>query len=321
MPIQSVKNQYPGINAHLHSLWQSESGWSDFHTRHMVHLADALTTQVRKLGYTVQVEQSLQIRRMSDVPRRPKADLLIFDRVSASSFQPSGMSPALIEAIPIAELIAEDEISEARFRAISIYEVDPAARRRGEPVAWIELLSPTNKGKTQDADLYRSKRMDVMVSGLVFVEIDYLHETAPTFPKIPLYPSSGNPRTSPYRIVVLDPRPEVETGESWVNRIEVDRILQPVNVPLNRGDVVRVDFGTVYQKTFQDAFLGDQVDYSQLPLNFERYSPGDQTRIVQRMVAVLQAMKQGRDLESGPFPVEDMTLDEALTRLEDLRKG
>jgi len=29
--VRSIKNQYIGINAHLHSLWQSEGGWDEFH--------------------------------------------------------------------------------------------------------------------------------------------------------------------------------------------------------------------------------------------------------------------------------------------------
>lgn len=41
-PIQAIKNQYTGINDHLHSLWQAEGGWDEFHAAHIIYLANAL---------------------------------------------------------------------------------------------------------------------------------------------------------------------------------------------------------------------------------------------------------------------------------------
>jgi hypothetical protein len=38
-PIRAIKNQYPGINAHLHSFWQGEGEWNNFHNRHIGDLA------------------------------------------------------------------------------------------------------------------------------------------------------------------------------------------------------------------------------------------------------------------------------------------
>ena len=38
----SVKNQYHGINAHLHSYWQSMGGWHSFHGKHIADLLRAL---------------------------------------------------------------------------------------------------------------------------------------------------------------------------------------------------------------------------------------------------------------------------------------
>ena len=78
-PVRSVRNQYLGVNAHLHSALQDEGGWGNFHTRHIVHLADWLNRQVRSLGYIAVVEDSLQIRRMDESVRRPKSDITIYD--------------------------------------------------------------------------------------------------------------------------------------------------------------------------------------------------------------------------------------------------
>lgn len=40
--VRSIKNQYLGINAHLHSLWQAEGDWDEFHASHIIYLANAL---------------------------------------------------------------------------------------------------------------------------------------------------------------------------------------------------------------------------------------------------------------------------------------
>jgi len=57
------------------------------------------------------------------------------------------------------------------------------------------------------------------------------------------------------------------------------------------------------------------VDYSQLPLHFQRYRKDDQERIGARLVALLNAARAGVDLETGPFSVKAMPLDEALAEI------
>jgi len=54
-PVRLAKNQYLGINAHHHSLWQAEGGWDSFHTRHIVHLADLLKARLVPMGYRAEV--------------------------------------------------------------------------------------------------------------------------------------------------------------------------------------------------------------------------------------------------------------------------
>ena len=92
-----------------------------------------------------------------------------------------------------------------------------------------------------------------------------------------------------------------------------------MKIPLNGDDVLTFDFGVPYRKTFEEIYLGDQVDYSVLPLNFERYRPQDQARIAGRMLNVLEAHRDGKDLESGPFSVIPISLDEALVNIASLR--
>lgn len=51
-PVRSTKNQYIGINAHLHSLWQAEGGWDEFHAAHIIYLANSLKVPLLPRGYT-----------------------------------------------------------------------------------------------------------------------------------------------------------------------------------------------------------------------------------------------------------------------------
>src|SRR5436853_7332364 len=95
MAVHSIKNQYVGINAHLHSLWQAQGGWVEFHTRHIVHLADALKAVLLPMGYTAALEPSLQIRRI-DSPQPseyPESDVSIYDLNPARPAHPLTASP------------------------------------------------------------------------------------------------------------------------------------------------------------------------------------------------------------------------------------
>lgn len=116
MAVQSVKNQYPGVNTHLHSLWQGIGRWNRFHNVYLTKLMQSLKLVLRPMGYTADIEESLQIRRLSDT----------------------------------------DEDTEHPYFAVVIYE-QFANFKRGEVVAWIELLSPANKGRSRDAETYPGK--------------------------------------------------------------------------------------------------------------------------------------------------------------------
>lgn len=322
-PIRSIKNQYQGINAHLHSLWQVEGGWDAFHNNHITYLTAALKAQLLPMGYTAENQQSLQIRRFGEPAGKPESDVTIYDRNpphhrSSSPLLSGGAYPVL----PIPAVMAiEDEL--AQYDAIAIYEFVSGQSSHGEPVAWVELLSPSNKPGGQDAAYYRSKRLKLLHSGIVFIELDYLHESPPTFDRIPRYmgihkSAVPEPDAHPYRIMVIDPRPEFVEGVAAHAPFDVDAPIPTVNIPLNRDDVLSFDFNAPYQKTYQELLYGlELVDYNQLPLNFDRYSHDDQIRIVARMIAILKATQDGLNLDSAaPFPTEAITLSEGLSRLQ-----
>lgn len=267
-------NPYAGINAHLNSLLQNTGDWPDFHTVHIGDLLKALKAQLHPMGYAVGVEQSLQIRRMGEPPRSPQSDLLIYDTEPGRSggvAQPAATSGSMDVVMLIPDMLALTTY----FRALAIYDADD---KRGEPVAWIELLSPSNKPPHSSFMAYQRKRRDVIESGIVFVEIDYLHQSPPTLAGVADY-TRGDPDAHPYRITVLDPRPDVWTGAGRSRQFDVNMPIPTVTIPLRGGDVLDFDFDAPYQKTFTEALYNLDLDYSQPPLKFETYTPADQARI------------------------------------------
>jgi len=317
MAVRSVKNQYRGINAHLHSLWQGQGGWQEFHTRHIVKLADALKPLLLPLGYTAAIEASLQIRRI-DPPggtQYPESDITIYDlQAERPARQTLPTSAAGELTLPLVDAVLSQPISEHAAQAIKIYE---RSSKQGEPVVWIELLSPSNKPGGRDAERYQSKRETIIANDILFLELDYLHESPPTINGLPDYRISDE--AHPYHIIVIDPRPTLQTGVVRVQGFSVDDPLPTINIPLNDDDVLAFDFNTPYHQTISDALYGlESVDYSQLPLNFEYYHPNDRQRIVNRMVAVVSAAQDHTDLETLEIQPADNSLDDALARLKNL---
>jgi hypothetical protein len=319
-PIRSRKNQYRGINAHLHSLLQTSGGWEGFHTNHIADLTRLLQVQLIPMGYEADIEQSLQIRRIGESTKYPKSDVTIYDPDPVRQRQPAMALQAstgeLVLPIPALLNITEDELE--YYKAIAIYKTSSGRQERGEPVVWIELLSPSNKPPHRDFEHYREKRTDVLQTGMVFVEIDYLHQSPSTFEALPnYYTQPPEPDAHPYRITVIEPRPDFYEGQGRSRQFKVDDLIPRMRIPLSDDDVLEFNFSTPYQKTFEEMFYGNKVDYRQLPLNFETYSIEDRARIVARMLSVLSAVRDGIDIEqNAPLPVQPISLEDGLAQLQ-----
>jgi hypothetical protein len=310
-PVRSIKNQYPGINAHLHSYWQGAKKWNRFHNFYIGRLMASLKIQLLPLGYTAEMEESLQIRRVSDDLYHPKADILVSDLNFRRERQPLILSSPAAQVMVIDELLEFEQDREHPYYSVVIYEQS----EKSDPIAWIELLSPSNKGGRLDAQTYLDKRRQLLHSGLVFVEIDYLHETPPTFESLPDY-TRRERNSSPYRMVILDPHPDFSAGPAYLYEFNVDQAIPQVKIPLKGDDVLEFDFEAVYRKSFEEGVYGYDMDYTQLPMNFDRYHPDDQAKIVSRMIAVIKAAREGVDLEdAAPLPVEALSLEDGLKQL------
>jgi Protein of unknown function (DUF4058) len=316
-PMRALKNQYLGINAHLHSLLQNEGGWDSFHGLHIGDIAKSLQTQLFPMGYVADYEPSLQIRRAGEPTYAPESDVSIYDPDPNRVQQPRAplatmnVHEAVLE-IPKVLRLGEDEI--ATHKAVGIYRKQ--AKKPDEPIVWIELLSPSNKPRGRHFETYEEKRRLLLETGIVFLEIDYLHQSPPMYQTKEIADYTRHAAGAyPYRMMLFDPHPDILDGKARVVEFAVDHPIPTLTIPLSGEDQLRFDFGIPYKKTFEEMFYGSRFDYSQLPLKFDSYSEFDQQRIASRMLWIKRAAEANLSLEIEPQPVELLPLDEVLPQL------
>jgi hypothetical protein len=269
MPVRSQRNQYSGVNAHLHSHFQVHGGWPGFHSAHITHIGESLSSQLPP-GYLVDTEQSLQIQEINpDTGERIRIrpDLTVYDTTSSHRAMPK-RSPGGAEATLMQPLIETVELPpDLYYTALLIYQVDDDTSL-GRPVTRIELLSPGNK-QGEGYLQYREKRAATLKSGLKLIEIDYLHETESPVMGLPSYPHKMS-GSYPYNITVSDPTPSWQEGVAKTYAFTVDEPIPTTDVPLAKTDSIPVDFGTVYERTFTSMnAYSYRVDYERLPERFE----------------------------------------------------
>jgi hypothetical protein len=128
------------------------------------------------------------------------------------------------------------------------------------PIARVELLPATNKGYTSEAENCQKKRLELLHDDLLFIELDYLHETPPTFIPLPDYRPRSTPRhdttAHAYRIVVLDPRPSPAQGFAYLYAFDVDQPIPHLVISLRQDMSLTFDFGEPYYETIAKAAYG-----------------------------------------------------------------
>jgi hypothetical protein len=284
MALTSNKNLYPGINAHLNSfLQQPDGGWETFHATHIGDLR-AVIDRLLPPNYYAVAEKSLQIGEVGfdfGQTARTRPDVSIFQSQPSTAESPV----AGVGSSPTATLSLMLEDEDDYLNAVIIYEFEPG-KLPGNPVTRIELLSPSNKPPNRDARQYLSRRIVTLRGGITLVEIDYLHETRPVNLLVPSYPH-GDKGAYPYMALVSRPFPTPEQGYTDFYGFGVDDPLPVIGIPLVGKDMITVDLGMVYRRTFEDVRVFQMVvDYEQEPLNFDRYREADRQLIHQRLAEI-----------------------------------
>ncbi|MFN8375191.1 MAG: DUF4058 family protein [Anaerolineae bacterium] len=299
MPIRARKNLYNGINAHLHSHLQHESGgWEVFHASHIIDLGRAIDALLPP-GYLVDPEKGLQIRAFDThtgnpitvSPRRPRPDVTIYRTNEPIAKTTASAMPASVPTLVAPAIDALPPDDDLYLTALVIYQVVMDGERK--PVTWLELLSPTNKPFEDGFWQYSAKRAATLKAGVSLVEIDYIHETRSPVLWLPVYPQDAE--AAPYRVIVTDPHPNLEDGRMTLHAFHVDEPIPVIFVPLLDGDGFVLDLHSVYNQTFESfASFGARVDYEHLPQKFEAYNATDQQRIQARIKNVQESHRKNQ---------------------------
>jgi hypothetical protein len=274
------KNQYPGINPHLNSYLQHVKGWKGFHGRHITHIGDELEKALPDAYYIAQ-EESLQLSVQSPpagngTTHRTEPDILVLRQKEV----PAGKVAVQIETdTPTLTLVA---LEESDLTAVVIYET-----ATNEPVTRIELLSPANKFPGSHHRTYRNKRLETLLSGINLVEIDYLHAQPPVDQRLPSY-LKRDENAFPYMILVTNPHPNPLDGQLAMYGFGVMSRLPRVAIPLLGRETVALDFGMVYETTFNSlrTYTTIYTDTRTEPARFEIYRDADQALIRQQMAII-----------------------------------
>jgi Protein of unknown function (DUF4058) len=221
----------PGMNPFL----ESSELWSEFHSRMIVAIADALSETLSQ-DYRVAVEKRVYLSQGDEtiLISIPDAPQLTTGNVAVIA------EPVIVE-IPLAEEIAE--------RYLEIREV-----ATGRVVTVIELLSPKNKRSGEGRDAYLQKRQRIMLSQTHLVEIDLLRGGVSL-------PMVGGTK-SDYRILISQSsrRPQAD-----LYAFSLRQPIPAIAVPLAGEVSVLLDLQLLLHQIYDRARFQMAINYQQVP--------------------------------------------------------
>jgi hypothetical protein len=224
----------PGMNPFL----ESAELWSEFHSRMIVAIADALNETVSQ-AYRVAVEKRVYLSQGEETILIGIPDVSLTDSptAKADSTATAMVTEPMVVEVPIAEEVQERYL-----------EIREAAT--GRVITVIELLSPKNKQAGIGRDTYLQKRQRIMMSQTHLVEIDLLRAGEP-LPIVGALPSH-------YRILVsVSPdRPKAQ-----LYAFNLRQAIPPISVPLASGTSVSLDLQVLLHQVYDRARFGMAIDY------------------------------------------------------------
>lgn len=200
-----MPSPFAGMNPYL----EQDAVWEDFHLLFVARMREALVPQVRP-AYLVKAGEMLFLHEESAEERRrfARADVSVTQGPPAAPA--AGSRAAVVEAPAYATIPSGVDVERHRYLEIR----DREGRKL---VTVIELLSPSNKYQGPDREHYRAKRMQLIHSGVHFVEIDLLRG-GPRLPLDDLPPcdyyamvarAEERPRAAVWPIKLRDPLPTI----------------------------------------------------------------------------------------------------------------
>jgi hypothetical protein len=228
----------PGMNPYL----ESPELWSEFHSRMIVAIADALDTTLIQ-NYRVAVEKRVYLTQGEEtiLIGIPDVSITATPKANYGTATAVATEPMLVE-IPLAEEVQE--------RYLEIREI-----ATGRVVTVIELLSPKNKRSGDGRDAYSQKRQRIMLSQTHLVEIDLLR-SGETLPMLGATPSD-------YRILVSrsDRRPQAQ-----LYAFNLRQPIPAIQIPLAADTAATLEIQPLLHQIYDRARLALAIDYQQPPI-------------------------------------------------------
>lgn len=228
----------PGMNPYL----ESPELWSEFHSRMIVAIADALDTNLSQ-DYRVAVEKRVYLTQGEEtiLIGIPDVSVTTTPQTSPRTATAIATEPIVVE-IPLAEEIQE--------RYLEIREI-----ATGRVVTVIELLSPKNKRSGDGRDAYSQKRQRIMLSQTHLVEIDLLRSGEP----LPMLGAA----TSDYRILVSrsDRRPKAQ-----LYAFNLRQPIPQIQIPLADDTATTLDLQPLLHQIYDRARFALAIDYQKAPI-------------------------------------------------------
>jgi hypothetical protein len=219
---------------------ESSELWSEFHSRMIVAIADALSETLSQ-DYRVAVEKRVYLSQGEETILIGIPDVSITDAPQLATGSVAVAAEPVVVEIPLAEEVTE--------RYLEIREV-----ATGRVVTVIELLSPKNKRSGEGRDAYLQKRQRIMMSQTHLVEIDLLRGGV----SLPMVGGSK----SDYRILISqsDFRPKAD-----LYAFGLRQQIPSIAVPLVGKVSVSLDLQLLLHQIYDRARFKMAINYQQIP--------------------------------------------------------
>jgi hypothetical protein len=227
----------PGMNPYI----ESPELWSEFHSRMIVKIADALDDRLSR-DYRVAVEKQVYL---SD---DGESILVGIPDVAVTGVTQNPTSTATLTTIIQPLNIKIPVAQEVQERFLEIREV-----ATGSVITIIELLSPKNKRSGEGRDAYLKKRQQVLTSATNLIEIDLLRsgQILPMVGEIP----------SDYRILISRSH---QRPKAQLYAFNLKQPIPAFPIPLRSEEEPLLELQPLLHRVYDRARLELAIDYSQV---------------------------------------------------------
>jgi len=220
--------------------------WPGFHQFWIVAAAAQLKSQLKPLGYYVNVDERIWLE---EPKRHVYPDLTILRRPTTQATRPVAVvdadEPVYVRAYPV-------EIREG-FLEI----VDSSSNRI---ITGVELLSPANKIRTRGRRMFRKKQRELLHAGVHVVEVDLLRSGKHAM-SIPAALADG---IRPWEYLAIVRRAGAEEIEAYPIRLQ--NRLPRLKIPLRTGENdTLLDLQAVFAQAYDFGPYPERLNYEHAP--------------------------------------------------------